>query len=88
MWGDQVHPLRALIRDRRSRISFGAGMCAAYVFVHVMPEVHGARRAFAESVSMTLRFEGMAIYFLALVGFLNGARFNDVCALSPSAAAR
>jgi hypothetical protein len=35
-----------------------------------MPELHGARRAFVESVSMTLRYEGMAIYFVALLGFL------------------
>jgi hypothetical protein len=68
--GGRVHPLRALIRDRRSIISFGAGMSAAYVFVHVMPELHGVRRAFVESVSVPLRYEGMAIYFLALVGFL------------------
>lgn len=68
--GGRVHPLRSLVRDRRSIISFGAGMSAAYVFVHLMPELHGVRRAFAESVSMPLRYEGMAIYFLALVGFL------------------
>jgi len=68
--GGRVHPFRSLIRDRRSILSFGAGMSAAYVFVHVMPELHGARRAFVESVSMTLRYEGMAIYFVALLGFL------------------
>lgn len=68
--GGRVHPFRSLIRDRRSILSFGAGMSAAYVFVHVMPELHGARRAFVESVSMTLRYEGMAIYFIALLGFL------------------
>lgn len=68
--GGRMHPFRSLIRDRRSILSFGAGMSAAYVFVHVMPELHGARRAFVESVSMTLRYEGMAIYFVALLGFL------------------
>ena len=68
--GGRVHPFRSLIRDRRSILSFGAGMSAAYVFVHVMPELHGARRAFVESVSTTLRYEGMAIYFVALLGFL------------------
>jgi len=68
--GGRVHPLRALIRDRRSIISFGAGMSAAYVFVHVLPELHGARRVFAESASVTLPWEGKAIYFLALIGFL------------------
>jgi hypothetical protein len=45
-------------------------MSAAYVFVHLMPELHGVRRAFTESVSAPLRYEGMAIYFFALVGFL------------------
>jgi hypothetical protein len=68
--GGRLHPFRTLIRDRRSIISFGAGMSAAYVFVHVMPELHGVRRAFAASVPMTLRYEGMAVYFFALVGFL------------------
>jgi hypothetical protein len=67
--GDRVRPFRALF-DPRSIISFGAGMSTAYVFVYLMPELHGARRAFAESVSVPLRYEGMAIYFLALVGFL------------------
>jgi hypothetical protein len=70
LWGGRLHPLRALIRDRRSIISFGAGMSTAYVFVHVMPELHGVRRAFAESASVTLPREGLAIYFLALIGFL------------------
>lgn len=68
--GGRVYPFRSLVRDRRRILSFGAGMSAAYVFVHVMPELHGARRAFVESVSMTLRYKGMAIYFVALLGFL------------------
>jgi len=68
--GGSVHPLRALIHDRRSIMSFGAGMATAYVFVHVMPELHGVRRAFAGSIAVPLRYEGMAVYFLALVGFL------------------
>lgn len=68
--GGQVHPLRALISDRRSIISFCAGMSAAYAFVHLMPELHGVRRAFAESVSLHLPFEGIAVYFVALTGFL------------------
>ena len=70
VWGARIHPFRALIRDRRSIISFSAGMSAAYVFVHLMPELHGARRAFVESLSVPLQYEGMAIYFLALIGFL------------------
>jgi hypothetical protein len=68
--GGQVRPLRALVRDDRSLISFGAGMASAYVFVHAIPELHVVRLSFAASVSVTLRYEGMAIYFVALVGFL------------------
>lgn len=45
-------------------------MAAAYVFVHLMPELAGAREAFASARSDLLRYEGMAIYFVALVGFL------------------
>jgi hypothetical protein len=69
VFGGRVHPFRALVADRAA-ISFGGGMSAAYVFVHVMPELHGVRHAFVESMSMPLRYEGMAIYFVALVGFL------------------
>jgi hypothetical protein len=68
--GGHVHPLRALVRDRRTLVSFAAGASAAYVFVHLMPELHGARAGFARSVSIALQYEGMAIYFVALVGFL------------------
>ena len=71
--GGRVHPLRPWVSDR-SIISFCAGMAAAYVFVHLMPEMHAARHVFtesaAESASLVLRFEGMGIYFLALVGFM------------------
>ncbi|MDO9596095.1 MAG: hypothetical protein Q7J47_00085 [Azoarcus sp.] len=54
----------------RSITSFGGGMAAAYVFLHVMPELHGARHAFTETAPMPLPYEGMAIYYLALAGFL------------------
>jgi len=66
----RVHPPRWLNWDERSIVSLGAGMSSAYVFVHVMPELHAVRRAFAGTVSVELRFQGMAVYFLALVGFL------------------
>lgn len=68
--GDRLHPFRSLISDRNSILSFGSGMSAAYVFVHVLPELHHARVAFVESASIPLRYEGMGVYFLALVGFL------------------
>lgn len=67
--GGGVHPLRSLI-DRRSLLSFGAGMSAAYVFVHLMPEMQAVRHSFVASVGVPLRFEGMLIYYLSLVGFL------------------
>jgi hypothetical protein len=70
LFGGQIHPLKAITRDRRSLVSFSAGMSAAYVFVHLMPEMHGARGAFAESLSGHLPLKGMAVYFVALVGFL------------------
>jgi hypothetical protein len=63
-------PLKKLMKDRSSIISLGAGMATAYVFVHVMPELANLRHVFTESVSTSLRYEGMAIYFVALVGFL------------------
>lgn len=70
LMGGRVHPFRTLVRDRRSIVSFGAGMSIAYVFVHLMPELHGVRGAFVESMSLSLPYEGMSIYFFALVGFL------------------
>ena len=68
--GGRLHPLRPLFRDPRSAISFGAGVSTAYVFVHVLPELHLARRDVVEAVNTPLPFEGAVIYFLALVGFL------------------
>lgn len=70
MLGARLHPLKALTRDRRDFVSFSAGMSAAYVFVHLMPEMHEARAVFAESVSLPLPNEGRAVYLVALVGFL------------------
>lgn len=55
----------------RSLTSFGGGMAAAYVFLHVMPELHGARHAFTEAAAMALPYQGKAIYYLALAGFLS-----------------
>ena len=68
--GGRLHPLRWLVRDRRTIVSFGAGMSAAYVFVHVMPELQGMRRVLVASALWRPHFEGMLIYFVALVGFL------------------
>jgi hypothetical protein len=70
LYGGRISLLGWLVRDERSTISFGAGMSAAYVFVHLVPELHGVRLAFAEGASMHLPFEGMFTYFVALIGFL------------------
>jgi len=68
--GKHVRVVQLVGGDSRTAGSFGAGMAIAYAFVHVMPELHGVRVAFASSVAVALRFEGMAIYLVALVGFL------------------
>lgn len=70
--GDRFHPLRVFMRDRRSLVSFSAGMSAAYVFLHMMPELHEARDTIVEaaSESMALPYKGIAIYIVALLGFL------------------
>ena len=52
-------------------LSFGAGMSVAYVFVHMIPELHEVRGSFVESVSQHLPLDGMVVYFFALVGFLS-----------------
>ncbi len=68
--GGRVHPLRPFVRDQRSAISVGAGVSIAYVFVHVLPELQLARRDVVEAGSVPVPFEGAAVYFLALIGFL------------------
>ena len=68
--GGHVRVPPFLMGGVRGSISFGGGMSIAYVFVHVMPELHDVRHAFATSVSVPLRYEGMAIYFVALAGFM------------------
>jgi hypothetical protein len=68
--GARVHPLRALFHDRWITVSFCAGMSTAYVFVHMMPELHEARGVLVESASAPLPYTGMAVYVIALVGFL------------------
>jgi hypothetical protein len=77
--GSRVYPLRALIGDRRSIISFGAGISVAYVFVHAMPELCSVRQSFTAAVSMPLPYRGIAVYFLALVGFLVFYGLDHLC---------
>lgn len=70
LFAGNVYPLRAVTTDRRALVSFGAGIAAAYVFVHVMPELHSGRQALAEAGSGVLVYEGMAVYLVALLGFI------------------
>lgn len=65
-----LRPMRWLVREERTAVSFGAGVATAYVFVHVMPELNSARHAFSESTSLPLRYEGMGIFYVSLIGFL------------------
>lgn len=69
--GQHIHPLRRWVRDKRTVVSFTAGMSIAYVFVRMMPELNEARElVLASAGPHRLPYEGIAIYFLALVGFL------------------
>ena len=67
--GGPMRPFARLVHSKRGLLSFGAGMSAAYMFVHVMPELHETREVINE-FNPDLPWEGMVVYFLALVGFL------------------
>jgi hypothetical protein len=67
--GGKVHPLRPLL-SRRSIISFSAGISSAYVFVHLLPELHGVREVVTRKSPVELRYGGAGIYFVAMIGFL------------------
>lgn len=68
--GERINPLAGIVRDRRSLVSLATGMSAAYVFVHLLPELAEARETFKEAVGERALFGGVAVYYLALVGFL------------------
>lgn len=70
LFGGRFYPGRILTSDKRNLLSASAGISLAYVFVHLMPELSGARLTFVASTSMPTTFNGMVVYFLALVGFL------------------
>jgi hypothetical protein len=67
--GGRFHPAR-LIMSERSGLSLSAGIAMAYVFIRVMPELSEERETFVHTTTLPTRFEGMAIYGLALLGFL------------------
>jgi hypothetical protein len=70
VYGEHVHVLRLFTDNHRSIESFTTGMSIAYVFMHMMPELHEARETIAESESIATPFDGLLIYYLALIGFL------------------
>lgn len=67
--GDRVRPLGRLLTPQ-GLVSFGGGMAAAYVFLHLMPELASARLALVDGAGQALPYEGKAIYYFALIGFL------------------
>jgi len=70
LFGERIHVLHLITDNHRSIESFTTGMSIAYVFMHMMPELHEARETIAESESIATPFDGMLIYYLALIGFL------------------
>jgi hypothetical protein len=70
LWGGRFYPGRLLTRNQGNLLAGSAGISLAYVFVHMMPELSGARQTFVKWTSLPKVFDGMVVYFLALVGFL------------------
>lgn len=70
LYGERVHVLRLITDNHRNIESFTAGMSIAYVFMHMMPELHEARETIAKSETLSTPFDGMLIYYFALIGFL------------------
>ena len=68
--GGHFYPGRLLTRNQGNLLSGSAGISLAYVFVHMMPELSGARQTFVKWTSVPKVFDGMVVYFLALIGFL------------------
>jgi len=65
------HRLRlGVFRDHDVVASISAGISAAYVFVHVMPELTHLREEVVHEVAIPLPNHGGIVYFAALVGFL------------------
>ena len=66
----RLRPMQRLIHDQSWLLSLGAGLSIAYVFVHMMPEIAGAREAYAQSTKLPVLFRGMLVYFVSMVGFM------------------
>lgn len=70
VFGSRFNPLKSVLHDTRGIVSFSAGMASAYVFVHVMPELHGSEAVVAKEFDETARIGGAWVYLCALLGFL------------------
>ena len=68
--GGRIQPFRALVRDQDRLLSLSGGVSIAYVFVSLMPEMARAREAYATSAAIPVLFQGMMVYFVALMGFI------------------
>jgi hypothetical protein len=68
--GSRFNPLKSILDDTRGIVSFSAGMASAYVFVHVMPELHGSETVVGKEFDESARIGGAWVYLCALLGFL------------------
>ena len=69
LFGSQVHPLKRLIRDRRTIVSFGAGISTAYLFIRMIPEIAEAQETVGTAGLQGTGFQNLA-YVVAMIGFL------------------
>jgi hypothetical protein len=67
--GRHLHPLQGILRERRTIVSFGAGVSTAYLFMRMMPELSEAQATLAENVRFGAG-DGVIVYLAAMVGFL------------------
>lgn len=68
IFGRHIYPLRSLVRDRRSLISFSAGVSSAYLFIGMMPEL-GEAAARVEAAGLAGHIGKTLVYLMALLGF-------------------
>lgn len=69
VFGREIHPLKSIVRDRRTLVSFGSGIAAAYLFVGIMPEL-AEGMANLERLGALHGQGGILVYVMALVGFV------------------
>ncbi|SEM44743.1 hypothetical protein SAMN04488103_101181 [Gemmobacter aquatilis] len=67
--GRSIHPLKSILRDRRTLVSFGSGIAAAYLFVGMMPELAEAMVKL-DSMEGAGGPSGLVVYVVALLGFV------------------